>query len=288
MKIYMHVNYLEHQVPLKSIVRTAAEAGYQGIELRGWDISEQQPIEDYLPAACQLADHYGLDLVIARIVEAMDVDPTRRQKSLQEMLASIRIAGEHGIARINVFTGQLRAPGCEFFHFGRNGSAAAGEEHWRWAIEALDISAELAALYGIELCLETHSSYLHDLAESTVRLIEAIERPNLKVNFDYPNIHCHPANPGFDQSLSQVTGHIGYVHLKNLSVQFNEGLCSIKGTALREGQLNIPGLVKALLSAGYEGPFTLENIFEGDKQQMIFDDLAYLRSILNPTEIPGL
>jgi len=48
MKIYMHVNYLEHVFPIEEIAARAADAGYDGVELHGWDVTKQQPLDEYL------------------------------------------------------------------------------------------------------------------------------------------------------------------------------------------------------------------------------------------------
>ena len=278
MKIYMHVNYLEHQYPLETIVDRAAEAGYDGVELRGWDVTKQRTVSDYLPEACQLANSRNLELVIAQNLDATNLDPRRRDDSLQEMNTTIRIAADHGVRPMNVFAGHLLAPGAEFFQFCRNGSAAATEDHWFWAVESFRVAAELAAERNVDLCFETHGCFLHDLAEPTCRLVERIEQPNVKITFDYANIHCHPENPGLDRSLALAAPYVGYVHLKNLSVTVSDESSTVIGCSLREGEIDVPMLLEKILLTGYRGPIALENIFEGDKQQMLVEDLAYLRS----------
>ena len=58
--IYMHVNDLESILPIEVIIPRCAAVGYDGIELRGWDITEHRQVADYLAYVHGLTQQDGL------------------------------------------------------------------------------------------------------------------------------------------------------------------------------------------------------------------------------------
>lgn len=72
----------------------------------------------------------------------------------------------------------------------------------------------IAADHGLSLLAETHPNTLADCCGSTVRLIEAVDHPAFKINFDA----LHVWEAGDDPVLAHraLRSHICHYHLKNV------------------------------------------------------------------------
>lgn len=69
--------------------------------------------------------------------------------------------------------------------------------------------------YDLNLVIETHPNTFADSTQSTVQLIEEVDRSNLKLNFDV--IHVWESKANVITALEQLGPHIGHFHLKNIS-----------------------------------------------------------------------
>lgn len=285
MKIYKHVNFLEHVFPIEEIATQALAAGYDGIELRGWDITETLPLDRYLARCIEIAGHRRLELVFGC---PNNTTPAGRDESMQRMKSLIRIAGEGGIKILNVFAEYIKGPQTPYHYFELNGSALATDADFTRTADYFREVGELSAQWDILLCFETHNCYLHDLGAPTARLLKLIALDNVKANFDYGNIFLNRSNLGLDRELAELSSHIGYAHLKNV-VAFNHyDSRLLRGSSLADGDINTLVTMRKLLSTGFEGPLAIENILPGDKRRWLREDLAYLRSILaDIDEIPA-
>lgn len=280
MKCYMHVNYLEHILPVSEIMRQCASAGYDGIELRGWDVNNKMSQMEYLESVASEASDHRLDLVFGCRNESFSSDERVRRQSLETLKTILDFSAAHGGRILNVFAGATFAKDVPRSHFEMNGSACAGEEQWRMTVEYFQQAADHAAPLNMDICFETHNGYLHDLAEPTCRLLDRIDRPNAKANFDYGNIHLNRKNRGLINEMNMLAGRIGYAHLKNLvSLNQFESRAFFR-TPLDAGDINHFVLLRHLLGGGYRGPLTIENTMPGDKRRWMHHDLAYLKSIL--------
>lgn len=282
----MHVNYVENTgLPLAQSLPWCAAAGYQGVELRDRDRAGKLPIDVYLHEAFEAATAAGLGVVFNSRNDTTHQDPSVRQRSMKDALAVLAFAGQRDIKVLNVFGGAILPPGCQPARFEQTGSNVATPEHWQWTAAYMRDLADAAAQYDILLCLETHNGYIHDLAEPTLRLLDQIDRPNVQVNLDFGNIHLHPNQQGMAKELNLLAGRIGYVHVKNLISFRHLGSPLFFCTPLRDGDINHRVLLRKLLDSGYDGIFTTENTVKGDKQHLIEEDLAYLKSIVH--EVAG-
>jgi sugar phosphate isomerase/epimerase len=280
MKYYMHVNFLERIFPLEEIIRRCAAAGYDGIELRCRDGSGQRSLTAYLEHMGRVARENKLDLVFGGSSLAHDSNADARAKSLDELKTLIRTSAGLGVKILNVFTGNLSTPAQPYTYFEYHGSTLATEPQWAAAVDFFQQAGDVAADQGVTLCFETHNVYLHDLAEPTARLLDRINRTNVKANWDFGNIYLNRRNQGLDKELAALSGKIGYVHLKNLRA-FNHFDSRIyHGTSLAGGDINNFVMIRKLLESGYRGPLTIENTSPGDKRAMMTEDLAYLKAII--------
>ncbi|MCC6423139.1 MAG: sugar phosphate isomerase/epimerase [Phycisphaerales bacterium] len=278
MKIYMHVNFLEHVFGVDEIIARAATAGYDGVELRGFDVAGKEAPDRYVERCCDLAGAHKMDLVFGC---PNDTRAGASEESMKRMKSIIRVVGERGVRILNVFSEAMKGAQTPYHHFEHNGSAMATDEDFTRVADYFREVGGFAANYGVNLCFETHNCYLHDLARPTCRLLELINLSNVKANFDYGNIHLNRNNLGMEKELDALAPHIGYGHLKNI-VAFNHyDSRLLRGAALDEGDINIFVFMRKLLARQIDAPIAIENILTGDKRALVKRDLAYLRSVMS-------
>ena len=284
--IYMHVNYLEHVLPIEEIVLRCAATGYDGIELRGWDITEQRQTADYLAYVHGLTEQHGLKVTFGCRNDTVNPDAGVRTAAMADLKTIITFAGAKGIPALNVFGGSVINPSLPYTDFDGNGSAYATGEQWQMTIEFFQEAGDFAAEQGVDLCFETHNCYIHDLAEPTARLLQAIDRPRVKANLDFGNIYINRLNQGMTEEVSLLCGRIGYVHLKNLvSLLPIFDMQIFRSTGLEEGDINNFQLVLEIMKTGYKGIWTIENTMSGDKRNYMQRDLAYLKGVIADAQV---
>ncbi len=182
-----------------------------------------------------------------------------------------------GCPLIRVFTGVV-------------GSGDISNKVWKTAVEGLKVISSIAEDQGISLALETHPGTLTDTVESTLKLIEDVGAPNLKVNLDI--YHFWDAAEDFRIPLDKLRKHIVHVHAKNtnlsaaqrrsnphLLLHDKEAAQEFYGiVGLREGGLPYEEFFRDLLTGGYEGYVSIE-WFGDAPSRAARSELEYLRSI---------
>ena len=74
---------------------------------------------------------------------------------------------------------------------------------------------KIAADYGVYLIVETHPNTLADTLESTLQLIEEVNHPALRINFDV--IHVWEMGSDPIHALDQLAPLIEHMHFKNIT-----------------------------------------------------------------------
>ncbi|MFW6437665.1 MAG: sugar phosphate isomerase/epimerase family protein [Armatimonadota bacterium] len=160
-------------------------------------------------------------------------------------------------------------------------TSASGEENFDTAMDLLRDLADQAADRDLVISLETHPPYCEN-AEKMLRTMDAVDRPNLRVNFDTANIFYY--NEGLDSAdeLERVIDYVASVHLKDTDGGFKSGNFPVLG----RGVVRFERIFATLENAGFDGPLTLE--LEGEqvrdldvdgRHQAVRDCMEYLRSI---------
>ncbi|HWL50901.1 MAG TPA: sugar phosphate isomerase/epimerase family protein [Chthoniobacteraceae bacterium] len=273
--IYLHINYFENRYPLEEAFAHTRKLGCTGIEVRDRDRSGAIALDDYLALTARLSREHGLDIVYGCRVETTDPDPAKREASIANFHKVLEHARRNGFQLLNVFTGILMAPGLRF---SKAGSTLATEDDWRVSTEVLSEAA--AKFPTLTLAVETHSGYLHDLAEECARLLCRVNRPNVRANLDFGNIHINRRGTSWRESLNALKGSIGYLHLKNVRTGPDREEGDFDRVPLSEGDLDIAAMLRDLQAAGFTGPIGLENTMKEDKLPIARADLRYLRECL--------
>lgn len=262
-------HYQENKMDVLAFLDTAKSLGAEGVELLDffWKDKESElpKVKDKLAAMNMPVSAYaiGNDLT--------DTDPAKRAEQVQAIKDGVDMAVTLGSDRVRVFSGHHDEVGFE---------KALG-----WIIEGLKEGAEYAAGKGVVLCLENHGT-LAGKGEQVKKILDEVNSPGLKANPDTGNFMTVNQNPV--DALKIVAPVTGSVHFKDFrwakpeeKEHVYEGLegTRVIGTAIGEGDVNLPEVVKILREAGYKGYLTIE--YEGveDPETAMPRSVEYTRKL---------
>ncbi|MCK9266815.1 sugar phosphate isomerase/epimerase [bacterium] len=253
--IIMHVNYCEQGQTIPEMCHKAVEWGYDGIEFRGTHPTMSS--EEYLDAIESAVKSSGLKKVLFGGPSVTD---------FEEAMKFYKIANEKfNLTVCNMAVGRI--PG---------GSAVASSDDWKKGVEDLKLCAKIATEVGFKFALEIHMGYLHDLPESTMRLLDMLNDPAVGANLDYGNIVYLEDTITIEDSISIVSEKLYYVHLKN-SYKLPFGRVA---TGLADGAINHRDYLKALKKYNYKGLLCIEAPRPGDREWFAREDIAYLKTLI--------
>jgi sugar phosphate isomerase/epimerase len=121
--------------------------------------------------------------------------------------------------------------------------------------ELLGIARELCdlcAANGQDFVLETGQ----ESAETLLRFLADVTRPNIKVNFDPANMVLYGSGDPLE-ALAMLKDHVVSVHCKDGVSPTEQGQLG-REVALGDGEVNFPGFLKLLKQIDYKGPLTIE------------------------------
>ena len=147
------------------------------------------------------------------------------------------------------------------FAFDRGSHLVTIEERKHIALRMREL-CNIAEANGIYLVVETHPNTLADTLESTLQLLDEVNHPALRINFDV--IHLWEAGDEPVQAFKALQNLIVHMHLKNV-------------TARNLLEVFAPANVYA--PAGRRDGMV--NLFEGE-----FDFQQFLKSVLNNSQFP--
>ena len=119
-------------------------------------------------------------------------------------------------------------------------------------IDILGEAAEKAASAGIVLAMETEDGYWADTGGRTRQVVERVNHPALRVNWDPGNAFCAGETP-FPNGYAALGGLIQHVH-------FKDARRSPDGSAefVTRGEIDWQGQIQALIQDGYDGYISIE------------------------------
>ncbi|MCC9604457.1 sugar phosphate isomerase/epimerase [Blastopirellula sp. JC732] len=115
-----------------------------------------------------------------------------------------------------------------------------------------------------ELCdhCQGNEQYLHletgqESAEGLLGFIAAVDRPNLRVNFDPANMILYgTGNP--IEALKAIGKHVGSVHCKDAKWSDQPGVTWGTEMPLGQGDVGMEEFLRTVKEIGYTGPLTIE------------------------------
>jgi sugar phosphate isomerase/epimerase len=191
--------------PLEGLQRLKA-FGFEGIEL--WpDALKQYGVEAWKKALAatgmrclQLCPYFNF--------MGGETTMTASRKMFEEYMA---YAAALDCYRLRVFTGPPWGEGVV-------GGSEATPQQWLDAITGLREFCDGALSSGVELCLECHEGSLMENGPLALRLIHAVDRPNLTVNLQLPLL-----NEDWKQSLDLLAHRTTHIHIHNWTESLGRG-----------------------------------------------------------------
>lgn len=115
-----------------------------------------------------------------------------------------------------------------------------------------------------QLCDHCHENgqFLHletgqETAEGLLAFIAAVDRANLKINFDPANMVLYGSGDPIE-ALRQLGPHVRSVHCKDATASDQPGVTWGQEVPLGEGDVGMETYLKTLAEIGYDGPLTIE------------------------------
>ena len=113
----MHVNFLENAFGVDEIIPRCADAGYDGIEMRGYDIDGQKSTAEYLDFVYSLTQTYQLKVTFGCPNDTVNPDAAVRKESLDNFKFIIDFASKHEIPVLNIFGSSIVNPDLRYLDF---------------------------------------------------------------------------------------------------------------------------------------------------------------------------
>lgn len=169
----------------------------------------------------------------------------------------------------------------------------ATDAEFERAAEWLRRAADRAADYDRTIGLEIHSHRLTETTESTLRLLEMVDRDNVGAIHDAGNMFI-PDAPYGPETVDKLGDWLVHVHVKDLSrvdddalsdtftLETGHGEETFRRELLSDGDVEHGPLFSALADAGYDGYVTAEtNVARLDSETVAAEELSRLRSLID-------
>jgi sugar phosphate isomerase/epimerase len=227
---------------IETIIKRAAEFGYNGIELRGGSRGHVQPAMPASQKALLLqlsSDHGVAALAVTAYTSFVSSVPEELQANIDEAKRHVDLAAELGAKYVRVFLGELPA--------GTNLDASL----YATMAESLFTTSEYATSLGVNIAIEPHDNFAR--SSTLIPLFDQPRlHPGLRVIWDIGNAFAAGENP--PQGFEPLKDRIAYVQVKDGKGRDPHWqLCP-----LGEGDVPLGKAFELLLASGYQGALSVE------------------------------
>jgi sugar phosphate isomerase/epimerase len=252
----------DQELAERCIARTSA-LGYDGIEF--WKQYLDHADLDWVRGACEAA---GLEIV--QVCPYFDFTGSAEtyEATLREVERFVGYARRLGAKWVRTYTGRV-------------GSAEATDEQWERTVEGLRYACDLGAPFGIEFPLETHQVIHHpacltDTSASTLRLLDLVDRLNLRVAIQTP---LKGERPEF--SAEQLGPHVVQIQAHNWRGATESTWGTL--THLDDGDLDFANYLRILRSKGFDGYISIDHPSHSGQdawEDVAAHEIRYLRRLI--------
>jgi sugar phosphate isomerase/epimerase len=220
---------------METAFKYTAMSGYDGIELSAIEgMSEHLVLGRWQELAGdikRLAQEYGLELLA---MEQPSQDPAVMETAFQA-------AAEIGIPIVNCGPGGTRDD----------------EDSVRATIDSLGKLADLAAKYGVTLCVKAHVGAAIYNTATTLRAMAEITSPHFGIDMDPSHVYRSGDNPV--EAIAAVISRVKHVHIRDCKGR-QQSPGAPPDQANGRGDIDLLGYIRVLHENGYNGPLDLEII----------------------------
>lgn len=189
------ISFRHHLYSIDQIAHWAQAHHFQGIEL--WGIHAKN---------LAIQPHYGSDWLNSYGLEtSMLSDYLPLEASISDMIAETRklstLAKHWGADKIRTFVG-------------KKGSMQTSKQEREVLTHRLRLLCEFIQSEGLYILVETHPNTLTDNLTSTLQLLQEVNHPALRINFDV----LHIWESGIDPitAIKQLRPFVSHFHFKNI------------------------------------------------------------------------
>lgn len=236
-------NYGMPQTPVATMLRTVAEIGYDGLELcvaPGYPTAPDQLSRSARHELRTLLAGEQLEIASMMLakIPVLTGDPSQHQQNLDYLRRVLELRNELGCAvEISSTLG---------------GKSAEWEKDRQRMAAVVAEWADVAQAAGAIFAFEPHVGGLVNSPQRARWLIERLNHPALRLNFDYS--HFELVDIPLEQAVEQLIPWAAGVHIKDVSGREPDFRFLLPG----EGHLDYAHYLSLLRQAGYDGYITIE------------------------------
>ena len=178
------------------------------------------------------------------------------------------------------FVGYAESLGAPYVraYTGTTPSAEADNAMWARCVKGLQEACDMAAASDVTLLLETHQVIhsgpcLSDTSPTTIRLLELVDRPNLRVAIQTPLV-----GETSEDSARQLGRYVDQIQAHNWIGATETTWGQL--TFLDAGDLDFRGYLNILREQGFDGWISVEHAHHHPWEQTAAHEIAYLRQLL--------
>ena len=155
------------------------------------------------------------------------------------------------------------------------------------SVALLRAACDAAAGDGITVVIERHLGSFADTPERIVRLLDAIDRANVALNYQVLDFLPMDQAAAQADDAERLLPLAAYFHLKNYQPNPDIHGPMFPGGSLAGGALDYRAILAAAARAEYRGPMTIEFLSADDRptEEKLAADVAFVRGVL--AELPG-
>jgi sugar phosphate isomerase/epimerase len=149
-------------------------------------------------------------------------------------------------------------------------------------VDLLRRACDATAADGITVVVERHLGSFADTPERIDTLLDAIDRPNIALNYQVLDFLPCDAAAAQPADAARLASRARYCHLKNYQLNPQEGAPLLPGGSLATGVLDYRAILGALIAAGYRGPLTIEFLAADARpvEEKLAADARFVRAVL--------
>lgn len=275
----------------RTTLEEVRDAGFRDVDVTdGWlrvgDLSETR-----LDELKRVADEVGIGIPGISLVRRSVIDAENGADNLAFTHRTLEAAAALGVTTVSVGLHQALTEGQKqqlWFWTAPGHVDPDDPEVWRLAVQRLQELGDHAAGLGILLSLEMYEDTYLGSADSAVRLVTDIDRPNVGLNPDLGNlIRLHRPIEDWREALEKTLPYANYWHVKNYSRDEDRAKDAYFAVPapLEFGLISYREAVKIAISCGYQGAFCCEH-YGGDGLSVSATNERFLRERLLP-KTPG-
>lgn len=189
------ISFRHQLISLENIANWAKSQSFDAIELWGVHAKNMVDFPEYDKAWLE-----SKGLRVSMISDYLPLDGAL-DDSLKSTNTLCQITNKWGAKKLRTFSG------------GRGSADVTKQERKAWT-ERLRSLCSIASDHGLELVVETHPNTLADTLDSTVQLIEEVDHPALRINFDVIHVWEMGADPMM--ALDKLAPVVSHMHFKNV------------------------------------------------------------------------